>query len=139
MRLRGLIGGVLALALWGAVAGAPAGGTRLRGREPPLAASRRLLHEDAYYYYGYYYDNDGDVYTDDEPRTASTTRPRSAPLATTNATTRSGARRANSSALPAVCAPPVIQHVDDGTRNIHGHCGRDYRDQVLCGVTLSKP
>ena len=40
---------------------------------------------------------------------------------------------------PAVCAPPVIQHVDDGTRNIHGHCGRDYRDQVLCGVTLSKP
>ena len=31
------------------------------------------------------------------------------------------------------------QHVDDGTRNIHGHCGRDYRDQVLCGVTLSKP
>ena len=36
---------------------------------------------------------------------------------------------------PAVCAPPVIQHVDDGTRNIHGHCGRDYRDQVLCGVT----
>ena len=40
---------------------------------------------------------------------------------------------------PAVCSPPVIQHVDDGTRNIHGHCGRDYRDQVLCGVTLSKP
>ena len=40
---------------------------------------------------------------------------------------------------PAVCAPPVIQHVDDETRNIHGHCGRDYRDQVLCGVTLSKP
>ena len=40
---------------------------------------------------------------------------------------------------PAVCAPPVIQHVDDGTRNIHGHCGRDYRDQVLCGVYLSKP
>ena len=40
---------------------------------------------------------------------------------------------------PAICAPPVIQHVDDGTRNIHGHCGRDYRDQVLCGVTLSKP
>ena len=33
----------------------------------------------------------------------------------------------------------VIQHVDDGTRNIHGHCGRDYRDQVLCGVTPSKP
>ena len=31
---------------------------------------------------------------------------------------------------------PVL---DDGTRNIHGHCGRDYRDQVLCGVTLSKP
>ena len=40
---------------------------------------------------------------------------------------------------PAVCAPPVIQHVDDGTRNIHGHCGRDYRDQVLCGVYLAKP
>ena len=40
---------------------------------------------------------------------------------------------------PAICSPPVIQHVDDGTRNIHGHCGRDYRDQVLCGVTLSKP
>ena len=40
---------------------------------------------------------------------------------------------------PAVCSPPVIQHVDDGTRNIHGHCGRDYRDQVLCGVYLAKP
>ena len=40
---------------------------------------------------------------------------------------------------PAVCAPPVIQHVDDGTRNIHGHCGRDYRDQVLCDVYLAKP
>ena len=39
----------------------------------------------------------------------------------------------------AVCAPPVIQHVDDETRNIHGHCGRDYRDQVLCGVYLAKP
>ena len=40
---------------------------------------------------------------------------------------------------PAVCAPPVIQHVDDGTRNDHGHCGRDYREQVLCDVKLVKP
>ena len=45
MRRRGLIRGVLALALWGALAGAPAGGTRLRGRAPTPAASRRLLHE----------------------------------------------------------------------------------------------
>jgi hypothetical protein len=40
---------------------------------------------------------------------------------------------------PAVCSPPVIQHVDDGTRNDHGHCGRDYREQVLCDVKLVKP
>ena len=57
MRRRGQIGGVWALALWGALAGAPAGGTRLRGRAPP----RRLLHEEIDYGYGYYYDNDGDV------------------------------------------------------------------------------
>ena len=40
---------------------------------------------------------------------------------------------------PAVCAPPVIQHVDDGTRNDHGHCGSGVRDQVLCDVKLVKP
>ena len=40
---------------------------------------------------------------------------------------------------PAVCAPPVIQHVDDELRNDHGHCGRDYREQVLCDVKLVKP
>ena len=40
---------------------------------------------------------------------------------------------------PAVCAPPVIQHVDDPTRNDNGHCGRDTRDQVLCAVKLVKP
>ena len=48
------VGGVLALALWGALAGAPAGGTRLRGRAPP-ARSRRLL----------YYGDDGGIYGDD--------------------------------------------------------------------------
>ena len=53
MRRRGLIGGVLALALWGGLA-APAGGTRLRGRAPP-ARSRRLL----------YYGDDGGIYGDD--------------------------------------------------------------------------
>ena len=40
---------------------------------------------------------------------------------------------------PAVCSPPVIQHVDDPTRNDNGHCGRDTRDQVLCAVKLVKP
>ena len=35
--------------------------------------------------------------------------------------------------------PDLIQHVDDGTRNDHGHCGRDYREQVLCEVKLVKP
>ena len=38
-----------------------------------------------------------------------------------------------------VVVGPAWVAMDDGTRNIHGHCGRDYRDQVLCGVTLSKP
>ena len=56
MRRRDLIGGVLALALWGALlAGAPAGGTRLRGRAP-MAGSRRLL----------YHDDDGGIYGDDD-------------------------------------------------------------------------
>ena len=40
---------------------------------------------------------------------------------------------------PSVCAPPVIQHVDDELRNDHGHCGRDFREQVLCDVKLVKP
>ena len=29
--------------------------------------------------------------------------------------------------------------MDDEMRNDHGHCGRDYREQVLCDVKLVKP
>ena len=83
-----MVGGVWALALWGAALAA--GGTHLRGRAP--AASRRLGHEEIDY--DYYYDNFNDG---------------------------------------------LIQHVDDEMRNDHGHCGRDYREQVLCDVKLVKP
>ena len=62
MRRRGVIGGVLALALWGALAGAPAGGTRLRGRAP--TAARRLGHEEIDD--DYYYDNVNDGFGVDD-------------------------------------------------------------------------
>ena len=66
---RPLVGGVWALALWGALAGAPAGGTRLRGR---ASGSRRLLAGD---------DDDGGLFEDDdtEPTPRPTPRPTTAP------------------------------------------------------------
>ena len=60
MRRRGLIGGVLALALWGGgLAGPPAGGTRLRGRAPPTASRRLLYHGDDYGFVDDDYVDDG--------------------------------------------------------------------------------
>ena len=117
--------GVLALALWGALA-----------RAPPPAAPRRLRLRRGLR--GERRPDSPAVTNVSQGRTGAPVIAQAPPDTLTNTTTNTKTKIHHGLAST-TGDTAAIMIMDDEMRNDHGHCGPDYREQVLCDIKLVKP